>query len=535
MKTIVLKNKKNTYAEILIDFDLESFKLEYEKNNERSLSLTVFKTNQNVDIFENLLNEMLLVWDGQIYVIKSTEIKYDGVVVTNDIVAKHIFMEFQNHYIQKDLENEEMNSEVESDDSTGTEEESKPTMTLEQYLDFGFKGNKLGFKYVIKGDFKKRVEIESIGDKNGMEHLTEGAELFGYIYFADNKTIYIHDAKSFFKMLDIPLIYKYNSGEAKATIKTTDVRTYIQGYGKKKTKAETKNYNPIKPKNLNYSGNFIKEGTWKTETVGDSYSKTFNCKWGNERLEWTLKKMSKGGILDVYLDGEHMGRYDCYSKTATSEKIVIAQRLKKGEHTFKAIFKGKKSGVDYKKSKPCMYVGTSKSTVLDLTAVLKGSDIYYTYAEYKSPNMDTFGYSEAPTVFDDNALDKDALLQTLKEQLNDKPEVELSTNYLGTPEDRKYLQYDDIQENSMVRFINHPMGYDLDLEVVKLTKFHPMLEKPVEVDFNNSPTDIIKIQQNINRNIKRMDNLVKGVTVKQPDTEIPKNYTEAVGVTLIDD
>ena len=159
MKTIVLKNKKNTYAEILIDFDLDSFKLEYEKNNERSLSLTVFKTNQNIDIFENLLNEMLLVWDGQIYVIKSTEIKYDGVIVTNDIVAKHIFMEFQNHYIQKDLENEEMNSEVESD-SENAEDESKPTMTLEQYLDFGFKGNKLGFKYVIKGNFNKRVEIE---------------------------------------------------------------------------------------------------------------------------------------------------------------------------------------------------------------------------------------------------------------------------------------------------------------------------------------------------------------------------------------
>ncbi|SUM33737.1 Uncharacterised protein [Staphylococcus gallinarum] len=46
-------------------------------------------------------------------------------------------MEFQNHYIQKDLENEELNGE----ESTG--DETKTTMTLEQYLDFGFKGNKL--------------------------------------------------------------------------------------------------------------------------------------------------------------------------------------------------------------------------------------------------------------------------------------------------------------------------------------------------------------------------------------------------------
>lgn len=529
MDSLILKNKKGTYGEILTDFNFGSFKYEYEKNNERSISFTIYKSNTNADIFETILNEMLIMWKGQEYVIKSTSVKYDGAVASNDVTAKHIFMEFQNHYIQKDLENEEMNSEE------TTDEDSKPTMTLEQYLEFGFKGNKLGFTYEIKGTFNKRVEVDELGNKNGMEFLTEGAELFDYIYFADNKKIYIYDEATFYQMADIPLIYKYNSSEVQATITTTDVKTYIQGYGKKKTKAETKNYSPMKPKDLGYSGTFIKDGTWRTETKGASYSKTFNCKWGNETLEWTLKKMSKGGLVDVYLDNEIVGTYECYSKTATSEKIVIAQRLTKGNHTFKAVFKGAKPGIDYKKSNPCMYVGTEKSTILNLTAVLKGTDVYYAYADYTSPNKDAFGFSEAPTVFDDNALDEDELKKSIIEQLNDQPTVEVSTNYLGSVEDRKYLQYDDIQENSMVRFINHPMGYDLDLEVVKLTKFHPMLEKPVEVEFNNSPTDIIKIQQSINKNIKRVDDLVKGVTVKQPETEIPKNYTDVVGVTLIDD
>ena len=76
--------------------------------------------------FDNVLNEMLLEWKGQMYVIKSTAIKYDGSIVTNEVVAKHIFMEFQNHYIQKDLENEELNGEE------TTDEETKTTMTLEQ-------------------------------------------------------------------------------------------------------------------------------------------------------------------------------------------------------------------------------------------------------------------------------------------------------------------------------------------------------------------------------------------------------------------
>src|SRR5699024_12156616 len=95
----------------------------------------------------------------------------------------------------------ELNSE---EDTNGTGEESKPTMTLEQYLDFGFKGNKIGFTYEIKGKFTQRVAIDELGNKNGMEYLTEGAELFGYIYYADNKKIYIYDEQTFYELSQEP-------------------------------------------------------------------------------------------------------------------------------------------------------------------------------------------------------------------------------------------------------------------------------------------------------------------------------------------
>src|SRR5699024_9084450 len=113
--------------------------------------------------------EMLLEWKGQNYVVKSTAIKYDGMNVVNEVTAKHIFMEFQNHYIQKELENEELNNEKDEQD------DSKPTMTLEQYLDFGLKGNKIDFTYEIVGKFDQRVAVDELGNKNGMEFLTEGA------------------------------------------------------------------------------------------------------------------------------------------------------------------------------------------------------------------------------------------------------------------------------------------------------------------------------------------------------------------------
>lgn len=229
MDALVLKNKKGTFGEILTDFDFGSFKYEYEKNNERSIAFTIFKTAQNADIFENLLNEMLIQWQGQDYVVKSTSIKYDGVIVSNEVEAKHIFMEFQGHNIKKE--------EKKNDD-----EDKKRTMKLKDYLDYGFKGNKLGFSYQIKGNFKKEAAVDELGGKNGMEHLTEGADLFGYIYFADNKKITVYDEETFYEMSDLPLIYKYNSSDVTATTTTTDLRTYIEGYGKKKEDTDKDEY-----------------------------------------------------------------------------------------------------------------------------------------------------------------------------------------------------------------------------------------------------------------------------------------------------
>ena len=83
-----------------------------------------------------------------------------------------------------------------------------------------------------------------------------------------------------------------------------------------------------------YNGTFVKEGTWYTEIVGNSFTKRFNCKWGNETLTWTIKKGSLGGMVRVYLDNETIGSYNSYSRTTTTEQIIIAKNLSKGNHTY---------------------------------------------------------------------------------------------------------------------------------------------------------------------------------------------------------
>lgn len=525
-KELVIKNKAGNFAEILTDYDLDSFKYEYEINNERSLTFTAYKAVGNEDIFDMLTNENYVIYDGQYFVIKSSTIKYNSQVVTNEIVAKHIFMEFQNHYIDKDVENEELNTEV--------TEETTPNYTIQQYIDFAFKNNPLGFTYEIVGDSNNRAPVEELGNKNGVEHIVAGAEYFNYIYFADNKKIYFYQPETFYQRANTPIIYKGNSDELTATVVTTDLKTIGLGYGKKKTKSETKNYSPIKPKDLKYSGSFTKESMWNTTEVGASYSKTFTCKWGNETLNWTRKKGSKGGKVDIYLDGAKLDSFNTYSKTSKTDSLVIAKNLDKGKHTFKAVFRGAQSGVDYKKKAAQMMVGTEKTTILNLTAVLKGSDVYYAKTTYKSPNYEAFGHIQAPTIYSDSATTVAQVEEQIKEAMNDEPTVELSTNYLGETDDRHYITEDDIKENSLVRFIHRPLGFNTELKVVKFTKYHPQAQKPNEVEFSNSKQDIISIQSQINLRIKRANS-----TIANGNWNVNKNvqqdfYSDVMGSVLTD-
>lgn len=493
-------NRVKSYGEVLTDYDWDSFKYEYEKNNERSIVFTAYKTPNNSDIFDMLINENYIIYDGQYYVIKSTSLNYDSMIVTNEIEAKHIFMEFQNHYIDKNIEDEELNADVD-------EEETTPNYTLEQYLEFMFAGNVLGFEYKIVGGSNNRSPVSELGGQNGMEAIVAGAEYFNYIYFADNKTIYFYSPETFYVQSNVPIIYSGNSDEMSANVTTTELKTFIKGYGAKKTKSETKSYSPYKPKDLKYSGKFVKESIWHTTEIGASFSKTFNCKWGNETLSLTRKRGSKGGNVDIYLDNVKVDSFSQYKKTSKTDTIVVATNLEKGEHTFKMVFRGGQSGITYKQN-PQMMVGTEATTVLNLTAVLKGTDVYHVIDEYKSPNYEAFGHMQAPTVFDDKATTKAMLRDSMMETFTDEPTVELSTNYLGEEDDRQYIDNEDIKENSLVRFVHKPLHFNTDLKIVKFTKFHSKLAKPVEVEFSNAKKDIIAIQNQMTMRVKRANSTI---------------------------
>ena len=515
---IIVTDLNDKMSELLLDFAYDTFVYEYERNNTRQITFTAYKTSKNEDVFNMLQNESYIEYQGQRYVIKDANASYDGLLFTKEITAFHIMYEFQNHFVSKDITSEELNDEA-------SDEETNTLMTLEQFLNFAFKDNKLGYSYEIKGSFNKSLPVNELGGKNGIEYIVEGAEIFDYIYFADNKTITFYDHNTFYNESEKVVRYRYNNDEVKATVDTKDLKTFIKGYGKKKTKSETKNYQPLKPSDLSYNGTFIKEGTWRTEQIGASFSCTVNCKWGNEIIEMSFKKMSKGGNVKIEVDGEVLGIYKAYSRAATTETLLLKKNASKGKHTIKATFMGGIPGVDYKNSKPVMYVGTSKSNVINTTAVLKGSEVYHTLAEYKSPNYKTFGHRQAPDVFDDSITNKTELVEKLKSELDDQPKIGLEINYIDK---------EQIDENDAVWFIHEPLGYDTELKVVSLNRKHPLNPEPDEISFSNNNDDITKIQNKTVNQIKNVNNAIKKSAINniyEPST----GYVEGpiVGSVLI--
>ncbi|MDN6721577.1 MAG: phage tail protein, partial [Staphylococcus equorum] len=441
----------------------------------------------------------------------------DGTTITNDVIAKHIFMELQNHFVEDESKNK-----IESDSSS---EDKQIKVSYRKFMGTIFKDNPMGFYYVTHGNFDD-VYVDSLGDKNALEMLVEGAELFNYIYFAYNKAVHIYTEDEFYKMSGEPLIYKYNTDNVQATTTTTELKTYIVGYGKKFETKEFKDYQPLKPSDLTYTGKFERSGTWSTEQVGAYYDGEIDCKFGNETIYWNLKKMSKGGIVSVYYDTKLIGNYSCYSKNAKTDKIILDKKASKGKHKIRVIFKGEDSKVDYKKSKACMYVGTSSAKVFNVTTTLNGDGIYKAKTEYKSPNYEQFGKLQANTFYSDSITSETELKKELKSQLNDVPTVKLSTNYIS---------YEDIKEYNKMRLIHRPLGFNTDLKVVKITKHHPLVNEPVEVEFSNAAEDIISIQRRISNQIKRVNNYVKGGKLNVIGGYKMNLTGESVGSVLIDD
>lgn len=491
---LAVMNFEKTICENIEGVDYGSFKLSYTLNETQQITFIVHKTKRNHFEYNMLICENFIIFRDDLYVIKTTSPKAEGNKLWIEVTAYHMMYEFQNHFVEP--------SRDENAEDIGEKEPEK--YTLEAYLKYGF-SNQLTrhkFKYQIYGEFNSKIPIELLGNKNGIEYIKDGIELFNYIIYPEKDTIGFYTKEAFNnKQEDKVIRYQHNTDSVSATVSTLDLRTAIKVYGKKYTISETKNYQPIKPPSLSYTSDFQKEKTWGTDKVGGKATCKIDCKFGKETVRYTIKKGSDGGLFTAYIDGEKIAQYSCFAKSASSETIDLIKNVEEGPHTLTFIFDGNDPKHLPPKDKKARYlVGTEKTNVINLIADINGDRKYKAMVDYKSPNVEKYGLRYANSVTNDQIDNVKQLEKYAKAQLQDTPKTELTVNYIG---------FDSIEPRDTVIFVHEPLNFNTVLKVVSLTRGHPFIKTVDEVSFSNEVKDMVQIQQAINRRFREQDNKIE--------------------------
>ncbi|MGW7932333.1 prophage endopeptidase tail family protein [Staphylococcus xylosus] len=505
---LAIMNLEETICENIVDIDYGSFKDTYSLNDSRKIEFRVLRSSENQFIYNLLICENFIIYQGERFVIKEVNPKVEGNMIYSEITAHHIIHEFQNHFVESNKK----------DDDEVSEDKPIPQYTLEEYLNYGFKNQetRLRYSYKIYGNFNEKVELEELGGKNGREYINESVELFGCIIYANDTEIGFYDEESFYHMTEEIIRHPYNTDTMDLKVSTLELRTVIKAYGQKYKSEETKNYQSIKPPQLSYTNDFQKEKTWGTDKIGGKATVTIDCKHGDETIIYTIKKGKDGGLFDAYIDGNKIGRYSCWAKHAGSEKIDLKKNVSKGKHTLEFVFVGKDPKYKLAEGvKPRYLVGTEKSEVINTTANTSGEKAYKAVVTHTSDNAKLYGKRFAGVVTNDKITNNTELRKWAKSQLQDTPKTDLEVNYISqnklTPRDKVF-------------FVNEIMGYNTELKVVKLERSHPYTNKIDTVSFSNEIKDMIQIQQSMNQRLRAQDN-----QFNYQANEMNKLYTHRIG------
>lgn len=218
MDYLLVRDKNNRFEEILIDIDYSSLKYEYEKNSTRSLSFTAIRTPFNSFSFDMLVNESIVIYQGQEYIVKLPPPKVIGNVYTKDVQAYHISFGVQDHA------NYNVN-------------EGEKIYTLQQAMDVAMKGNILGYSYQLIGNFPT-VKLTDLGGKNALSMIMDFLAPFGAIMLADNKQIILYSEERFYMQTEKVYYHLYNTEEVSVIPDTTNLKTIGKAYGRLRDDAE---------------------------------------------------------------------------------------------------------------------------------------------------------------------------------------------------------------------------------------------------------------------------------------------------------
>ncbi|WZX99667.1 phage tail protein [Bacillus sp. FSL W7-1360] len=212
MKTVVITNFQQTYAEILTDFDPASFTEEWSLNNQWQIQFSVIKTPKNAFAFDLISHESTMSFNEQIFVIKQMTTKAIGGTIQKDVTALHIYFTMQDVF---------------------KHETRSGKLSISACLSHLLDANDSGFTWGTVGEFTS-VEQENFGAKNLLDGCMEVMKDYDAVMVADNKHLTFYARDQYGAKTGKYIRYRYNTDDMQAQVDTTQLKTRIKGFGKQK-------------------------------------------------------------------------------------------------------------------------------------------------------------------------------------------------------------------------------------------------------------------------------------------------------------
>lgn len=212
MDKVYIRDANNQYEETAASIGRDGFTYEWSKNQTDQVSFTA--DNDRSLAYALLQVESSVIFNGQEYVIKQSEQKYDGLDETKDVTATAVRYEVARVY----------QTAVKS----GT-----LTYAIEDVLHFFFDKNEYGFTWEVKGTFAK-AEIENLGDGSGKDCIDKCVDAFNCVVMADNKHLIFYTVEAF--QTATQKVYHYGSNTTSFSVKTdsSSIQNIAVVYGKQK-------------------------------------------------------------------------------------------------------------------------------------------------------------------------------------------------------------------------------------------------------------------------------------------------------------
>jgi hypothetical protein len=442
-------------SEILTDYKISSRKQVV--NGEYSLPFLVYKTSRNEYAFDLVQEESIVEYDGQKYRIKKIrEYMVGQTYVKEAQTVNHVFFDILDDYQYETISGK---------------------LNMVQVLNHVF--SVTDWTWVEAGAFNS-VVFDKFGNGNALALFQTILERFGAEFEITGKRE-VTLKNQIGQLRDAQFRYRHNIKTLYKDIDTSNLSTYIKGYGKpydnKEILDSNKNYDSI-------TGNWIctTDPDHYTINVGDKITVTFT----GTGCTFQHYADSAGGVWDFIVDDKANSsvKISTWSATPQIKTDDLFHNLDPGQHTVIGTFKGddSKHTPSTGKNNSRGYVrhsNTDSEKTFGIYRERVGDELYTCVTDYTSPNSAVYGIRHAPPVQDNSISDQASLLDELKKTIQDTPAITIEVEIVELV--NQGIPIYDYDLGDTIYLIHEDLGIDAIVRIMQYTDYPGTFKSPTVV------------------------------------------------------